>query len=134
MDNQQLSDLFRLDQVEPYMLQVSNLSKPLLTIHGDGRITVSENLKPTETAAEVLKIMQDMWLSNQQVVKIKELQSRLNESNELIEHLQDKIKLLKETGNELRYCASRIGTVTSGEASIIRRTQEAIQDWDNKTK
>jgi hypothetical protein len=51
-----------------------------------------------------------------------------------IKELQDKIKRLTEVGNELRYCASRIGTVASGEASLIRRTQEAIQDWDNKTK
>ena len=95
MDNEQIPDKLKLDQVEPYMLQVSNLGKPLLTIHADGRITVLEDLKPTETAAEVLKIMQDMWLSNQQVVKIKELQSSLNESNELIEHLRDKIKQLE---------------------------------------
>lgn len=89
MDNQQLSDLFRLDQVEPYMLQVSSMSKPLLTIHGDGRITVSENLKPTETAAEVLKIMQDMWLSNQQVVKIKELQERIKRLEEALESIRE---------------------------------------------
>lgn len=77
MNNEQIPDKFSLDNIESYMLQVSNLNKPLLTIHGDGRITVSEDLKPTETAAEVLKIMQDMWLSNQQVVKIKELQERI---------------------------------------------------------
>jgi replicative DNA helicase len=87
MDNQQLSDKFSLDGIEPYMLQVSNLNKPLLTIHADGRITVSEDLKPTETAAEVLKIMQDMWLHDQQVVKIKEL--------------KEKIKRLEETGDEI---------------------------------
>jgi len=114
------TDLGVGNQIEPYMLQVSSISKPLLTIHADGRITVSENLKPTETAAEVLKIMQDMWLSNQQVVKIK--------------GLQDKINNLIEAGNELRDCASRIGTVASGEASVIRRTQEAIEEWNNKTK
>ena len=48
--------------------------------------------------------------------------------------LLERIKRLEELGNELRECASRIGTVASGEASIIRRTQEAIEEWDNKTK
>jgi len=120
MNNILIPDKFSLDGIEPYMLEVANMGKPLLTIHGDGRIIVSENLKPTETAAEVLKIMQDMWLSNQQVVKIKEL--------------QDKINNLIEAGNELRDCASRIGTVAAGEASVIRRTQEAIEEWNNKTK
>ena len=50
------------------------------------------------------------------------------------QRLQDKINNLIEAGNELRDCASRIGTVASGEASVIRRTQEAIENWDNKTK
>jgi len=95
MDNQEIPDKFSLDGIAPNMIEVKKLDKALLTIHADGRITVSEDLKPTETAAEVLKIMQDMWLSNQQVVKIKELQSSLNESNELIEHLRDKIKQLE---------------------------------------
>ena len=49
------------------------------------------------------------------------------------EALKQRIKQLKEAGNELRDCASRIGTVTSGEASVIRRTQEAIEKWDNQT-
>ena len=74
------------------ILDSKKCNAELLTIHTDGRITVSENLKPTETAAEVLKIMQDMWLSNQQVVKIKEL--------------QDHIKRLEEAGDRMRlYCA-----------------------------
>jgi uncharacterized protein Yka (UPF0111/DUF47 family) len=75
--NLEIPDKFSLDGIEPNMIEVKKLGKALLTIHSDGRITVSEDLKPTETAAEVLKIMQDMWLSNQQVVKIKELQERI---------------------------------------------------------
>ena len=91
-----IPDKFSLDGIEPYMLQVSSMSKPLLTIHGDGRITVSENLKPTETAAEVLKIMQDMWLSNQQVVKIKELQEK-------IKQLEDSVSYWNERYNDLNH-------------------------------
>ena len=51
-----------------------------------------------------------------------------------LQEARDRIKRLEELGSELRDCASRIGTVASGEASIIRRTQEAIEEWDNKTK
>jgi hypothetical protein len=109
-------------------------TEPVMTIHPDGRVTVSDKFKPDEAAAKVVEAFKTQWLADIQCAKIHELQSNLNESNELIEHLRDKIKLLKETGNELRNCASRIGTVASGEASIIRWTQEAIQDWDNKTK
>ncbi len=56
-----------------------------------------------------------------------ELERELNAAN-------DRIKRLEEAGNELRDCASRIGTVAAGEASVIRRTQEAIEEWNNKTK
>ena len=48
--------------------------------------------------------------------------------------VQDRIKRLEEAGNELRECASRIGTVASGEGSVIRRTQEAIQAWEKEAK
>lgn len=84
MDDILIPDKFSLDGIEPYMLQVSNLNKPLLTIHADGRVTVSEYLKPTETAAEVLKIMQDIWLHDHQVVKIKELQERIKRLEEAL--------------------------------------------------
>ena len=84
-----IPDKFSLDGIEPYMLQVSSMNKPLLTIHGDGRITVSEDLKPTETAAEVLKIMQDMWLADVQCTKIREQEER--------------IKRLEEAGDKLAY-------------------------------
>jgi len=57
----------------------------------------------------------------------RKLELELNAAN-------DRIKRLEEAGNELRDCASRIGTVASGEGSVIRRTQEAIQSWDKESK
>ena len=51
---------------------------------------------------------------------------------EEIQQLQDRIKRLEEAGTELRECASRIGTVASGEGSVIRRTEDAIQAWDKE--
>jgi hypothetical protein len=51
-----------------------------------------------------------------------------------LNRMSDRIKRLEEAGNELRECASRIGTVASGEGSVIRRTQEAIQAWDKEAK
>jgi len=54
--------------------------------------------------------------------------------NNTVDELNEKINSLIEAGNELRDCASRIGTVAAGEASVIRRTQEAIEEWNNKTK
>lgn len=84
-------------QMEPNMIEWRKFGKAILTIHADGRITVSEDCKPAETAAEVLRIMRDQWLADAQCAKIRELQSNLNESNELIEHLRDKIKRLEDS-------------------------------------
>jgi hypothetical protein len=57
----------------------------------------------------------------------RKLERQLNVANE-------RIKRLEEAGNELRECASRIGTVASGEGSVIRRTQDAIQAWEKEAK
>ena len=56
------------------------------------------------------------------------------ELREHAEYLCDKIEKLNQLGNELRNCASYIGTVASGEGSVIRRTEEAIQAWDKDSK
>jgi hypothetical protein len=109
MEGVQMSDNILLNstdlgvgkQMEPNMIEWRKSGKAILTIHADGRITVSEDCKPTETAAEVLRIMRDQWLSDVQCAKIRELQSDVNELKELVEYLQDRIKLMKSTGDEL---------------------------------
>ena len=99
--------------------QLSN-QEPYLIIHADGKITASEKMQPSETAARVLECMKTQWMEDSQSKQIREL--------------QDRIKRLEELGHELRECASRIGTVASGEGSVIRRTEEAIQAWDKEAK
>jgi uncharacterized protein (UPF0335 family) len=59
--------------------------------------------------------------------KVYMLEKQLKQANE-------RIKRLEEAGDELRECASRIGTVASGEGSVIRHTEEAIQAWDKEAK
>lgn len=60
----------------------------LLTIHADGRITVAEHLKPTETAAEVLQIMREQWLADAQSTKIRKQEDRIKRLEEYIHNLQ----------------------------------------------
>lgn len=86
-------------QMEPNMIEWRKFGKAILTIHADGRITVSEDCKPTKTAAEVLRIMRDQWMADVQCAKIRELQSDVNELKELVEYLQDRIRKLKMAGN-----------------------------------
>ena len=65
--------------------QLSN-QEPYLTIHADGRITVSEKLQPSETAARVLECIKTQWMEDSQSKQIREL--------------QDRIKRLEEGGNK----------------------------------
>jgi hypothetical protein len=69
--------LLNSTDMEPNMIQLKETGKEILTIHADGRITVSEDLKPTETAAKVLQIMRDQWLADIQCAKIRDLQERI---------------------------------------------------------
>ncbi len=74
------------------ILDSKKCNAELLTIHADGRITVAEHLKPTETAAEVLRIMRKTWMADAQATKIREQEER--------------IKRLEEAGDEMeKYCS-----------------------------
>jgi ribosome recycling factor len=57
----------------------------LLTIHADGRITVAEHLKPTETAAAVLQIMREQWMDDIQSKKIREQEDRIKRLEEALD-------------------------------------------------
>ena len=66
--------------------QLSN-QEPYLTIHADGRITVSEKLQPSETAARVLECIKTQWMEDSQSKQIRELRERINRLEELAEEL-----------------------------------------------
>ena len=66
--------------------QLSN-QEPYLIIHADGRITVSEKLQPSETAARVLECMKTQWMEDSQSKQIRELRERINRLEELAEEL-----------------------------------------------
>ena len=61
--------------------QLSN-QEPYLTIHADGRITVSEKLQPSETAARVLECMKTQWMEDSQSKQIRELQDHIKRLEE----------------------------------------------------
>ena len=66
--------------------QLSN-QEPYLIIHADGRITVSEKLQPSETAARVLECIKTQWMEDSQSKQIRELRERINRLEELAEEL-----------------------------------------------
>lgn len=76
-------------------------TEPVMTIHPDGRVTVSDKLKPNEAASKVIEALKTQMLADAQATKIRELQSDVNELKELVEYLQDRVKELKSVGDEL---------------------------------
>jgi len=89
------TDLSVGKQMEPNMIEWRKFNKAILTIHADGRITVSEDCKPTETAAEVLRIMRETWMADAQSIKIRDQQER--------------IKRLEEAGDVLAQRSAQLG-------------------------
>lgn len=61
--------------------QLSN-QEPYLIIHADGKITVSDKLKPDETAARVLECIKTQWMEDSQSKQIRELQERIKRLEE----------------------------------------------------
>lgn len=61
--------------------QLSN-QEPYLIIHADGRITASEKLQPSETAARVLECIKTQWMEDSQSKQIRELQERIKRLEE----------------------------------------------------
>jgi hypothetical protein len=60
--------------------------------------------------------------------------AELRECENKLEAANERIKVLNQVGNELRKCASYIGTVSSGVGSVIGRTEKAIQSWDKEAQ
>ena len=80
---------------------ISNPTTQIMRVDLDGGFTVNESIPATDAAKEVLRIMKEQWFADAQATKIRELQSDVNELKELVEYLQDRIKLMNSTGDEL---------------------------------
>ena len=61
--------------------QLSN-QEPYLIIHADGKITASEKMQPSETAARVLECMKTQWMEDSRSKQIRELQDRIKRLEE----------------------------------------------------
>jgi len=87
MTTQQSNTKLTMPIEDTIILDRHKCNAELLTIHSDGRITVAEHLKPTETAAEVLQIMREQWMADAQSIKIR--------------NQQEYIKRLQEAGDAM---------------------------------
>jgi hypothetical protein len=63
-------------------------TEPVMAIHLDGRVTVSDKLKPDEAAGKAVEAFKTQWMADVQATKIRELQSDVNAANERIKRLE----------------------------------------------
>ena len=84
MNNETVPTKFCADASFNHLIEVKNNGDALLTIHNDGTITAAEHLKPTETAAEVLRIMRETWMDNIQSKMIRDHQKRIKRLEEAL--------------------------------------------------
>jgi predicted RNase H-like nuclease (RuvC/YqgF family) len=113
------------------ILDSKKCNAELLTIHSDGRITVAEHLKPTETAAKVLQIVREQWMADAQARKIREQEERIKRLEEELNELRsDEARLLNSNG-ELERRIKRL--LEAGDkmanSTDIREYSVAIQNW-----
>jgi len=100
------------------ILDSKKCNAQLLTIHSDGRITVAEHLKPTETAAKVLQIMRETWMDDIQSIKIRDQQER-------IKRLEEAGDVLCENSNPSRWDSPAAAAQKLTEQSNWRKAKEA---------
>jgi hypothetical protein len=52
-------------------------TEPVMTIHPDGRVTVSDKFQPDEAAAKVVEAFKTQWMADVQATKIRNQQERI---------------------------------------------------------
>jgi len=111
MTTQQSNTKLTMPIKDTIILDSHKWNAELLTIHADGRITVAEHLKPTETAAAVLQIMREQWMDDIQSKKIREQEEYIN--------------LLVKAGNYLDECLLSIAGENLPAKQLWRKAKEA---------
>jgi len=111
MTTQQSNTKLTMPIKDTIILDSKKCNAELLTIHADGRITVAEHLKPTETAAKVLQIMREQWMDSIQSKKIREQEEYINR--------------LVKAGNYLDECLLSIAGENLPAKQLWRKAKEA---------
>ncbi len=89
-----------------------NFINPAVLIHHDGRVTISDDLKPDEAAKKMFKIFKDLWANDAQSAKIRDLELR--------------ILKLKTAGNEMYKFIN-----PPSPCMRTTRMDDLLQGWDD---
>ena len=72
---------------------------PVMTIHPDGRVIVSDKFKPDEAAAKIVEAFKTQWMADVQATKIREQQERIQRLEDALNGTVNWIVELSESGD-----------------------------------
>ena len=112
-------------------------TEPVMTIHPDGRVTVSDKFQPDEAAAKVVEAFKTQWMADVQATKIRELQSYVTQLENRLRALWDKLegerKFYDERIRELEIAGNAMYTFINPPSPSMRtiRMDNLLQGWDD---
>ena len=112
-------------------------TEPVMTIHPDGRVTVSDKFQPDEAAAKVVEAFKTRWMADVQATKIRELQSNVTQLENRLRALWDKLegerKLYDQRIRELEIAGNAMYAFINPPSPSMRtiRMDNLLQGWDD---
>jgi hypothetical protein len=96
-------------------------TEPVMTIHPDGRVTVTDKLKPDEAAAKVVEAFKTQWMADVQATKIRELQERIQRLEDALNGTVNWIVELAESGDAGFWDAETVPPIIAARAALKAR-------------
>ncbi len=93
-------------------------AEPVMTIHPDGRVTVTDKLKPDESAAEVVDALKTKWMAYVQATKIRNQQERIKILEDALNGTVKWIVQLADSGDAGFWDAETMPEVIAARAAL----------------
>jgi len=93
-------------------------TEPVMTIHPDGRVTVTDKLKPDEAAAEVVEAFKTRWMADVQATKIRNQQERIKILEDALNGTVKWIVQLADSGDAGFWDAETMPEVIAARAAL----------------
>ena len=92
-----------------------------MTIHPDGRVTVSDKLQPDEAAAKIVEAFKTQWMADVQATKIRELQERIQRLEDALNGTVNWIVELADSGDAGFWDAETVPQIIAARAAFKAR-------------
>jgi len=93
-------------------------TEPVMTIHPDGRVTVSDKFQPDEAAAKVVEAFKTRWMADAQATKIRELQEQIQRLEDALNGTVKWIVELADSGDAGFWDAETVPPIIAARAAL----------------